>query len=78
MITFRTDPLRGALLRMLIDAARSLNEDAAGQSPGVICDEYARGQAELICDTIGLAGDRKEDILAVITVPAPVTIITRG
>ena len=76
MVTIRTDPLRGALLRMLIDAARSLNEDSAGQSPGVICGEYARGQAELICDTIGLAGDRTKDILAVITVPAPITIIT--
>jgi hypothetical protein len=73
MIKIRTDPLRGALLRMMINAARSLNE------PGETGGEYARGQAELICDTAGLdMGEYRDGIIAVITKTAPIAILTRS
>ena len=45
----------------LVDAARSLNE------PGEVNSEYARGQAELICDAAGLDTDYKDLVTEVIT-----------
>ncbi len=81
MLTIKTDPIKGAILRIMINAARSLNEAdwPAGLRNENPSSEYARGQAELICDTLQLEemSEIRDDLIRVITVPDPITIITR-
>ena len=77
-MTIRTrDQITSALLRVMIDAARSLNDaDPARTEP--VNQEYVRGQAELICLTLGLSSDDREDLIKAITHAAPITTITEG
>lgn len=78
MITIRLpDKITAALLRMMIDAARDLN-DAEPARTEPVNHEYVRGQVELICDTAGLSSDDyREGLTRAITHAAPLTIITR-
>jgi hypothetical protein len=73
-VHFRTaDPIKAALLRMMIDAARLLTEE------GEINVEYVRGQAELICDVLGLSMDENKDgIMRAIGERTPVHITRYG
>jgi hypothetical protein len=80
-VNITTDPIRGAILRMMISAARDLND--TGRLPGEkiteVNDEYVRGQVELICNTIGLSSDDyREDLTRIITLRAPIAITTTG
>lgn len=79
MLTVRTrDPIKAALLRMMIDAARALN-DAEPNRTEPVNHEYVRGQAELICGTVGLSSDEYRDALTrAITHAAPITITREG
>ena len=82
-VTVRTDPVSGALLRLMTDAARNLNDahwgaGGGGQLGEPVNREYARAQAELIADTIGLSMDEyREALIDVITHNRPLSIITR-